>query len=50
MIEIMNWTQNKINVAIQVLPEAEGKIKYALVDEAIKYIQESGFRYQVLPV
>ena len=45
----MNWTQNKINVAIQVLPEAEGKIKYALVDEAIKYIQETGFRYQVCP-
>ncbi len=31
----MDWKQNKINVAIQVLPEAEGKIKYELVDEAI---------------
>ena len=45
----MNWTQNKINVAIQVLPEAERKIKYSLVDEAIEYIQKSGFRYHVCP-
>ena len=45
----MNWTKRKINVAIQVLPEAEGKLKYSLVDEAIKAIQNSGFRYQVCP-
>ena len=45
----MTWTKNKINVAIQVLPEAEGKIKYTLVDEAIKYIQKSGFRYKICP-
>ncbi len=29
----MNWKKNKINVAIQVLPEADGKIKYGLVDK-----------------
>jgi hypothetical protein len=36
----MTWKANKINVAIQVLPEAAGKVKYDLVDEAI---QSSGF-------
>ncbi|WP_340115072.1 thiamine-binding protein [Maribellus mangrovi] len=44
-----NWTTNKINVAIQVLPEGEGKIKYTLVDEAILAIEKSGFRYKVCP-
>jgi uncharacterized protein YqgV (UPF0045/DUF77 family) len=45
----MNWTENKINVAIQVLPEADGKIKYELVDAAIDAIEKSGHRYQVCP-
>ncbi len=45
----MDWKKNKINVAIQVLPEANGKIKYELVDKAIEAIQKSGFRYQVCP-
>jgi len=45
----MNWTKRKINVAIQVLPEDDGKLKYSLVDEAIAAIQKSGFRYQVCP-
>ena len=45
----MNWKKNKINVAIQVLPEANGNIKYELVDEAIKAIQKSGFKYKVCP-
>uniref|UniRef100_UPI003216205A thiamine-binding protein n=1 Tax=uncultured Draconibacterium sp. TaxID=1573823 RepID=UPI003216205A len=45
----MNWKTNKINVAIQVLPEAEGKIKYELVDKAIETIQKSGYRFQVCP-
>lgn len=44
-----NWKENKINVAIQVLPEAEGKQKYSLVDEAILTIQKSGLKYQVCP-
>lgn len=45
----MSWKLNKINVAIQVLPEAEGKIKYELVDKAIEALQNSGYRYQVCP-
>jgi uncharacterized protein YqgV (UPF0045/DUF77 family) len=45
----MNWKKNKINVAIQVLPEAEGLLKYSLVDAAIEAIQKSGFHYQVCP-
>jgi uncharacterized protein YqgV (UPF0045/DUF77 family) len=44
-----NWKSNKINVAIQVLPEAEGKLKYSLVDKAIEAIRETGLRYQVCP-
>lgn len=45
----MTWKKNKINVAIQVLPEADNKVKYELVDEAIKAISHSGFRYKVCP-
>jgi uncharacterized protein YqgV (UPF0045/DUF77 family) len=45
----MTWKKNKINVAIQVLPEAEGKIKYELVDKAIEALQKTGFLYQVCP-
>jgi uncharacterized protein YqgV (UPF0045/DUF77 family) len=45
----MNWKTNKINVAIQVLPEEDGKIKYELVDKAIEAIQKSGYKYQVCP-
>lgn len=45
----MNWKANKINVAIQVLPEGEGKLKYDLVDKAIQAIQNSGLKYQVCP-
>ena len=46
---MMNWKTNKMNVAIQVLPEADGKIKYELVDKAIEAIQKSGYKYQVCP-
>ncbi len=49
MMEQEHWKSNKINVAIQVLPEANGRLKYTLVDEAIQAIAESGFRYQVCP-
>ncbi len=45
----MNWKKNKINVAIQVLPEADGKVKYELVDKAIEEIKKSGFDYKVCP-
>lgn len=45
----MNWKTNKINVAIQDLPEADGILKYDLVDKAIEAIQVSGFKYKVCP-
>ena len=45
----MNWKKDRINAAIQVLPEPEGKLKYDLVDSAIETIQQSGLKYQVCP-
>ncbi|MFV0377135.1 MAG: MTH1187 family thiamine-binding protein [Mangrovibacterium sp.] len=42
-------TQNKINLALQVLPQAEGRNSYELVDAAIREIQKSGLRYKVCP-
>jgi len=45
----MIWKKSRINVAIQVLPEADGKLKYSLVDEAIAAIQSSGLKYKVCP-
>jgi uncharacterized protein YqgV (UPF0045/DUF77 family) len=44
-----SWKKNKINVAVQILPEAGGKLKYDLVDAAISAIQQTGFRYRVCP-
>lgn len=41
--------ENKINLALQVLPQAEGKDSYELVDSAIEVIQASGLKYQVCP-
>ncbi len=38
-----------VTVAIQVLPKGEGKSSYALVDEAIAMIADSGLMYQVCP-
>lgn len=40
---------NKINLAIQILPKAQGKDIYALVDKAIEAIQRSGLPYVVCP-
>jgi uncharacterized protein YqgV (UPF0045/DUF77 family) len=45
----MSWKMNKINVAIQVLPQANGVISYELVDVAIEAIARSGLTYQVCP-
>ncbi len=39
----------KINLALQVLPKSKEKDSYALVDEAIKIIDQSGVRYRVTP-
>jgi len=41
--------KNKINMAIQVLPRAEGKDTYSLVDKAIEIIEKSGVKYKVCP-
>ncbi|HET7577972.1 MAG TPA: MTH1187 family thiamine-binding protein [Bacillales bacterium] len=40
------------NVSLQVIPRATGEKEdlYALVDEAIKVIQESGVKYEVGPM
>ena len=45
----MNWKGNKINIAIQVLPESEGKLKYEFIDKAIEVIASTGLRYVVCP-
>jgi uncharacterized protein YqgV (UPF0045/DUF77 family) len=45
----MGWKKKTINVAIQVLPEADGKIKYSLVDEAIEAIRKTGLKHRVCP-
>lgn len=40
---------NKVNIALQVLPSAKGKNTYSLVDKAIEVIQNSGIKYKVCP-
>ncbi len=41
--------KNKVNVALQVLPQAKGKESYDLVDLAIAEISASGLKYRVCP-
>ncbi len=38
-----------INMALQVLPQAQGVNSYDLVDKAIEIIQASGLKYKVCP-
>jgi len=45
----MDWKKRKINLAIQVLPEADGKVSYSLVDKAINAIRKTGLKYRVCP-
>ena len=45
----MKMKQNKINLALQVLPQAEGKNSYDLVDCAIAEIEASGLKCKVCP-
>lgn len=40
---------NKINLALQVLPRSATKDSYALVDKAIQIIEQSGVTYKVCP-
>jgi uncharacterized protein (TIGR00106 family) len=41
--------KNKINIALQVLPQSPDKHPYTLVDEAIAVIQKSGLKFKVCP-
>lgn len=41
--------ENKINLAVQIIPKAEGKDIYAIVDKAIEVIKNSGLPYLVCP-
>ncbi len=45
----MMMMNNKINLALQVLPSANNKNPYQLVDKAIEIIQLSGLPYKVCP-
>ncbi len=40
---------NQVNAAIQVLPQSSVKHPYAIVDEAIEEIKDSGMKYKVCP-
>ncbi|HSH50624.1 MAG TPA: MTH1187 family thiamine-binding protein [Bacteroidales bacterium] len=40
---------HQVNVAVQVLPRSKSQKTYALVDQAIKVINDSGLRYRVCP-
>ncbi len=41
--------ENKVNVAIQVLPLSGSNGTYEMVDAAIEVIQQSGLKYKVCP-
>lgn len=40
---------NKINLALQILPSSEKRHPYAIVDLAIEVIKKSGLKYKVCP-
>ncbi|RBL88162.1 hypothetical protein DF182_31185 [Chitinophaga flava] len=40
---------NKINLALQILPSVPSEQVYAVVDEAIAVIRDSGVKYRVCP-
>ncbi len=40
-------TENQINLGIQIVPIAEAKSCYAIIDECIGLIRQSGITYQV---
>jgi len=42
-------TKNKVNLALQVLPQSDTKHPYSIVDKAIEVIQKSGLKYKVCP-
>lgn len=40
---------NKINLAIQVLPRSHAKDSYDIVDDAIEIIKKSGIKHKICP-
>jgi uncharacterized protein YqgV (UPF0045/DUF77 family) len=40
---------HKVNIALQVLPASKELHPYAIVDKAIKIIEDSGIKYRVCP-
>ena len=44
-----DFNNKQVNLAIQVLPTSSFKHPYDIVDEAIKIIDKSGFKYRVTP-
>lgn len=41
--------ENKINLALQIIPMSKDKDIYTLVDKAIQVIEKSGLKYEVCP-
>lgn len=41
--------QHQVNIALQILPSSTSVHPYAIVDEAIRVIAESGLKYLVTP-
>lgn len=44
-----NYLKHTVNVAVQVIPVAQSKDAYAVVDAAIAVIRKSGVKYRVTP-
>ena len=42
--------EHNIHFSLQIVPKAEGKNTYDLVDKAIEVIQSSGIKYMVTPM
>ena len=43
-------TDYNIHYSLQIVPKAEGRDTYSLVDKAIEIIQSSGLKYMVTPM
>ena len=46
----MNNISHQINISLQIIPKGKEDTRYALVDDAITVIKESGLRYLVTPM
>lgn len=47
--QLLKFMEHIVNIALQILPTSDSVHPYALVDEAIKVIAESGLKYKVTP-